>query len=108
LCRPHKKTLRHRVAACGPALPADATQVYEDLRGAVLHGQADSRAMAAIVFHGLWRGLTVLAAGGLGIQAPAHVAPSAAPPNAGAHDCQLVRQLANMVLAVQSQVQHAY
>jgi hypothetical protein len=109
LCRANKKTLRHRVAACGPALPANAIQVYDDLRAAVLHGHADPRAMAAIAFHGLWRGLAVLAAGGgVARQPPAHAAPSTAPPIAGTHDCQLVRQLANMVLAVQSQVQHAY
>jgi hypothetical protein len=109
LCCANKKTLRHRVAACGPALPADATQVYEGLRAAVLHGHADSRAMAAIAFHGLWHGLAVLATSGMAGHSSACAAPSmAAPMTAGTHDRQLVRQLANMVLAVQSQVQHAY
>lgn len=89
-------------------LPADATQVYEDLRAAVLHGHADSRAMAAIVFHGLWHGLSVLVTSDLAVQPQAHVAPDKTSPPASTHDCQLVRQLANMVLAVQSQVQHAY
>jgi hypothetical protein len=74
----------------------------------VLHGHADSHAMAAIVFHGLWRGLGVLAASNMANQPQAHAAPDATSPPASTHDCQLVRQLANMVLAVQSQVQHAY
>lgn len=74
----------------------------------MLHGHADSRAMAAIVFHGMWRGLNVLAASDMALQPHAHVAPDMTSPPASARDCQLVRQLANMVLAVQSQVQHAY
>ena len=108
MCRANKKTLRHRVAAYGPALPAIAIQVYEDLRAAVLHGQAASHAKAVIVFHGLWRGLAVLVADGVASQSPARAAPGMDPATAGTHDCQLVRQLANMVLAVQSQVQHVY
>ena len=62
--------------------------------------------MGAIVFHGLWRGLTVLIAAKAMPAANSRPIPSASP--LPAHDRQLVRLLANMVLAAESQVRHAY
>jgi hypothetical protein len=78
------------------------------MRTAVLCGQARPDGLGAIVFHGIWRGLAVLldassAASPSGVRAVAVV-----PPSATAHDRQLVRLLANMVLAAQSQVHYAY
>jgi hypothetical protein len=88
-------------------LPAGAQDLYEDLRAAVLRGQARVEGVGAIVFHGLWRGMAVLIADRTTPAASALPAPSAPVP-AGTHDRQLVRLLANMVLAAEAQVNHAY
>jgi hypothetical protein len=85
-------------------LPAGALELYEALRAAVLCAQMHVEGISAIAFHGLWRGLVVLTT------PRATSAPSvrpAAPPTT-THDRQLVRLLANMVLAAESQVHHAY
>ena len=79
------------------------------MRTAVLRGQARPDGLGAIVFHGMWRGLAVL----LGAASRAHphrvpAAVAAVPPSATTHDRQLVRLLANMVLAAESQVHYAY
>lgn len=87
-------------------LPAGALEVYEGLRAAVLGGQAHVEGVGAIAFHGLWRGLVMLS--------PARppptvsVRPTVPVLPAAVHDRQLVRLLANMVLAAESQVHHAY
>lgn len=73
----------------------------------MLGGQVRPEGMGAIVFHGLWRGVAVLVAGDTGPAAGALLAPSAPLP-AGMHDRQLVRLLANMVLAAEAQLNHAY
>jgi hypothetical protein len=72
----------------------------------VLCAQAHVEGVGAIVFHGLWRGLVVLIAA----RATPVVSVRPAPfvPPAAVHDRQLVRLLANMVLAAESQVHHAY
>jgi len=62
--------------------------------------------VGAIVFHGLWRGLVVLIAARATPTASARPVPSV--PLAAVHDRQLVHLLANMVLAAESQVHHAY
>ncbi len=70
-------------------------------------GIARPDALGAIIFHGMWQGLQVLlrtaTASSLRDAPPT---PSAAP--ASTLDRQLVRLLADMVLATQSQVQHAH
>lgn len=72
----------------------------------MLCGQAHVEGVGAIVFHGLWRGLVVLITARV---APAvSVRPASSGPPAAVHDRQLVRLLANMVLAAESQVHHAY
>ena len=88
-----------------PALPAMQLELYEGLRAAVLRGQARAGGLGAIVFHGLWRGpgradhrpqrrrRQAIAAGVIRRRHPAAM-----------HDRQLVRLLANMVLAAESQV----
>jgi hypothetical protein len=78
------------------------------MRTAVLCGQARPDGLGAIVFHGMWRGLAVLL-GAASAASPSGVwAAAAVPPPAAAHDRQLVRLLANMVLAAESQVHYAY
>lgn len=84
----------------------DAAQVYETLRGQVLQGQARPDGLGAIVFHGMWRGLAVL------LSAPPSASSSPAIPDVTpvpvAHDPQLVRLLANMLLLTQSKDEYAY
>lgn len=87
-------------------MPAGALELYEGLRAAVLGASLHVEGIGAIVFHGLWRGLAVLSAAravpGQTTRSPACV------PQATEHDRQLVRLLANMVLAAESQVRHVY
>jgi hypothetical protein len=87
----------------------NACQTYETLRGQVLQGQARPDGLGAIVFHGMWRGLVVL------LSAPSAPRPPSIPPAAlpdvpapVAHDPQLVRLLANMLLLTQSKDEYAY
>lgn len=89
----------------GPTLPAAALELYENLRAAMLKGQSCMGAVA-IAFHGMWRGLHVLSIAPASEPA-ASTAPMSLIPTA-THDRQLVRLLANMVLATQSQDCHAY
>jgi len=79
------------------------------VRAEVIAGHAKADALGAIVFHGMWQGLRVLlrpatASSSLSPDAPPTL--SAAP--ASTLDRQLVRLLADMVLATQSQVQHVH
>jgi hypothetical protein len=84
----------------------NAAQLYEMLRGQVLQGQVRPDGLGAIVFHGMWRGLAVL------LSAPSPASSSPAIPDATpapmAHDPQLVRLLANMLLHTQSKDEYAY
>ena len=68
--------------------------------------QARPDGLGAIVFHGMWCGLSVL------LQVPPTATSSRAsaprPPTATAHDAQFVRLLANMVLLTQSKEEYAY
>jgi hypothetical protein len=72
----------------------------------VLRAQVHVEGVGAIVFHGLWRGLVVVSTARPSPTVSAR--PAAAVPPATVHDRQLVRLLANMVLAAESQVHHAY
>lgn len=89
-----------------PPLPAHALQAYEELREQIMHEQARADALGAIVFHGMWCGLSVL------LQTPPMRTSSSAralrPPSPVTHDPQLVRLLANMVLLTQSKEEYAY
>jgi hypothetical protein len=84
-----------------------ACQAYETLRGQVLQGQARPDGLGAIVFHGMWGGLMVL----LSAPRPPSISSAAAPdvpPAPVAHDPQLVRLLANMLLLTQCKDEYAY
>ena len=89
-----------------PPLPAHAVQAYEELREQVVREQARPDGLGAIVFHGMWCGLSVL------LQTPPMPLLSSAgttcPPSPVTHDPQLVRLLANMVLLTQSKEEYAY
>jgi hypothetical protein len=80
-------------------------ELYESLRVGMLVAQPCAGA-AAIAFHGLWRGLQVLSFASA--SAPTVTAAPSSPTPTAPHDRQLVRLLANMVLATQSQDCHAY
>lgn len=78
------------------------------MRTAALCGQGHPDGLSAIVFHGMWRGLAVLL-GATSTASSSNVrAATTVPPSAPAHDHQLVRLLANMVLAAESQAHYAY
>jgi len=83
------------------ALPA-----YERLRTEVLNGNIHPEGLAAIAYHGMVRGLTVILA------EPAANIPSPLYPGPHSHEVSLERDLlrliANMVLQSQSQVMHVY
>jgi hypothetical protein len=87
-------------------LPAHAVQAYEELRAQVVCQQAHPDGLGAIVFHGMWCGLSVL------LQTPpTPPLPSTdgvSRPSPVTHDPQLVRLLANMVLLTQSKEEYAY
>jgi hypothetical protein len=85
----------------------NACQTYETLRGQVLQGQARPDGLGAIVFHGMWGGLVVLlrATPANSISPPAITDST---PATVAHDPQLVRLLANMLLHTQSKDEYAY
>jgi len=88
-------------------MPMDAIPAYETLRCQVLQGQARADGLGAIVFHGMWRGLMVL---GSAMPTSSSSSPAAAEvaPTSVAHDPQLVRLLANMLLLAQSKDEYAY
>lgn len=86
-------------------LPAAALGLYENLRAAMLDALPCAGAVA-IAYHGMWRGLHVLSVEPA--SAPASITTPILPITAATHDRQLVRLLANMVLATQSQDCHAY
>lgn len=89
-----------------PALPAHAVQAYEGLREQVARQQVRPEGLGAVVFHGMWCGLSVL------LQTPTTPRPAArasrSPSPPMTHDPQLVRLLANMVLLTQSKEEYAY
>jgi hypothetical protein len=86
--------------------PGDALDLYEGLRAAVLCERLGMDGMGAIVFHGMWQGLVVLITTHTGPTIGVQTAQTALP--AAVHDRQLVHLLANIKLAADSQVCHAY
>ena len=86
-------------------LPATALGLYESLRYHPFDG-AHRTGVAVLVYHGMLRGLTLLAD-----NSSATTRTAAEPSTASArevHSDALVHQLANMILHVQSEVIHAY
>ncbi|UUZ65487.1 hypothetical protein LP417_13885 [Polaromonas sp. P1-6] len=102
-----KKPLKHQRDVNPSHLPMNAAHAYETLRGQVLQGQARPDGLGAIVFHGMWGGLVVL----LGTTPSPSISSPVVPdvnPAPAAHDPQLVRLLANMLLLTQSKDEYAY
>ena len=89
-------------------LPGDATHTYERVRADVLAGQARADALGAFAFHGMWQGLRVLSS----VADPQSLSATKALASPAAHtstlDRQLVRLLADMVLATQLEVHDAH
>ena len=78
---------------------------YEQLRGAVLRAQARPEGLAAVAYHGMLGGLKVICARAAPASTPLSV-PAAASAASSLIDPALVRQLANMVLFYQQEVNH--
>jgi len=74
----------------------------------VLLGQARPDALGAIVFHGMWQGLRVLLSTAAAPSPSLIVPPTSAVAPTGTLDRQLVRLLADMVLATQLEVHHVH
>jgi hypothetical protein len=86
-------------------VPPAALATYETLRAEVLGGQARPAGLAAVIYHGMLRGLAVILTE---VTLPAVSAPRAPASDFSSVDPDLLRLVANMVLQLQSQVNHAY
>jgi len=78
------------------------------VRADVLSGQARPDALGAFAFHGMWHGLRVLASTTVASSCSPIVPPVPPAAPAGTLDRQLVRLLADMMLATQLEVHHAH
>ncbi len=89
-------------------MSGDASLAYERVRADVVAGCAGPEALGAFIFHGMWQGLRVLLRAAATPSSLPNVPPPTAVAPASTLDRQLVRLLADMVLATQSQVQHVH
>jgi len=80
--------------------------MYEQLRAQVFSGGRCRSGLTAVLYHGMARGLALLATTPTTRSHKQEVPARNLP--AVAHDLALVRLLANMVLHIQSEVQHVY
>lgn len=87
---------------------SQAALAYERVRADVIGGRARPDALGAFAFHGMWHGLRVLT--NTTSAAPhSSITPLTTPAaSTGTLDRQLVRLLADMVLATQQEVRHAH
>jgi hypothetical protein len=87
------------------SVPAHAVSTYERLREQVLSGESRPEGLAAIVYHGMFRGLAVILS-----ETPAEgTRPTPLPAlEALPVDREFLRVMVNMVLQSQSQVMHVY
>jgi hypothetical protein len=87
------------------SLPAHAVCTYERLREQVLSGESRPDGLAAIVYHGMLRGLAVILS-----ETPAAVTPLAPASELETVpvERELVHVMVNMLLQSQSQVMHVY
>lgn len=87
-------------------LPANSTDIYESLRNQVLKGAAQPQGLSVVLYHGVLRGLQILA------MKPVHEIHYAEKHEITKHsvsvDSNLVRLLANMVLHTQREILHGY
>ncbi len=85
--------------------PPAALATYETLRAEVINGQARPAGLAAVIYHGMLRGLKVIFTD---VALPTTSAPRAPPSDISSLDPDLLHLVANMVLQMQSQVNHVY
>lgn len=77
--------------------------LYETIRTDLLAGRANPEGRAALRFHGMWQGLTIL------LKAPPAAVPPSSPPPVNQslrRDSEFVRLLANLVLHTHSELTH--
>jgi hypothetical protein len=90
------------------AVQGEAALAYERVRADVLGGRARPDALGAFAFHGMWHGLRVLSSA-VDCSSRSPITPPATPAApTGTLDRQLVRLLADMVLATKLEVHHAH
>ena len=88
------------------ALSLQAVETYEALRAQVLGGGRCRAGITALLYHGMAQGLALIADTPATPEPRQGTQPSPLP--VVASDPALVRLLANMVLRIQSEVQHVY
>jgi hypothetical protein len=87
-------------------VPSAALLTYEQLRAEALNGRGRPDGLAAMVYHGMIRGLAVILTEPT---AEASSSPSRVPASEGVSlDRELLRLIANMVLQSQAEVMHVY
>lgn len=88
------------------SVPPAALPTYEQLRARVINSQPHPEGLAAIVYHGMARGLAVM------LTEPATNVTSSplqvSAPDGCPFNRELLRLIANMVLQSQSEVMHVY
>jgi hypothetical protein len=87
-------------------VPPAALPTYEQLRARVINSQPYPEELAAIVYHGMARGLAVMLTDPAAniTSSPLHVSA----PEGSSFNRELLRLIANMVLQSQSEVMHVY
>jgi hypothetical protein len=88
------------------SVPPAALLTYEQLRARVINSQPYPEGLAAIVYHGMARGLAVMLTAPAANLTPSPLSLSA--PEGGSFDRELLRLIANMVLQSQFEVMHVY
>lgn len=88
-----------------PALPPAAVDRYESLRIQAIDGGTDRTGLAAVCYHGMLRGLEIVAAEQPVVARHRTGSGDTAVPSG---DRAVVRQLANMILQLQPEPTHAW
>jgi len=88
------------------ALPLQAVDAYEALRAQVLGGGRCRSGITALLYHGMAQGIALIT--DTPVTPDPRQVPQANTLPVVASDPALVRLLANMVLRIQSEVQHVY
>ena len=86
---------------------AQVGAAYERVRADVLAGNARD-ALCAFAFHGMWQGLQVLTRTAGAVSLPSNTPPAPPAVPTCPRDRQLVRLLADMVLATQLEEHHVH
>lgn len=88
-----------------PALPSAAVDRYESLRTQAINGGTDRTGLAAVCYHGMLRGLEIVAAEPPAVTRQRTGSEDTAIP---CGDRAVVCQLANMILQLQPEPTHAW